>query len=74
MSDHTVVTWESSCSGSVEFELYDMMGRQVFQERRPTTGALESLSLDLPHLPNGEYFLVLIQEPCVQHGRIIVQE
>ena len=73
-STHTVVTWESSCSGAVELQLYDVMGRQVYQERRPTTGTLESFSLDLPKLPNGEYFLVLIQEPCVQHARIIIQE
>ena len=73
-STHTVVTWESSCSGAVELQLYDVMGRQVYQERRPTTGTLESFSLDLPKLPNGEYFLVLIQEPCVQRGRIIIQE
>ncbi len=73
-SNHTVVTWESSCSGSVGLQLYDVMGRQVFHERRPTTGALESFSLDLPRLPNGEYFLVLLQEPCVQRGRILVQE
>ena len=73
-STHTVVTWESSCSGSVGLQLYDVMGRQVFQERRPTTGALESFSLDLPKLPNGEYFLVLLQEPCVQHGRLLIQQ
>ena len=73
-STHTVVTWESSCSGSVGVQLYDVMGRQVFHERRPTTGALESFSLDLPKLPNGEYFLVLLQEPCVQHGRLLIQQ
>ena len=73
-STHTIVTWESSCSGAVELQLYDVMGRQVYEERRPTTGTLESFSLDLPKLPNGEYFLVLIQEPCVQHARIIIQQ
>jgi hypothetical protein len=71
-SRHTVVTWESACSGSVEVRLIDLLGRTVYQETRRTTGDLESFSLDLPSLPAGEYFLELVQDPCSQHASLII--
>lgn len=73
-SRHSVVTWESACSGSVVLRLFDPLGREVFHETRQTTGSIESFSLDLPRLPSGEYYLVLAQEPCVRLARVVVVE
>ena len=70
---HTVVTWESACSGSVHLRLRDLLGKEVFEETRATTGDLESFSLDLPPLVNGDYFLELQQEPCSQMAKIVVK-
>ena len=70
---HTVVTWESACSGSVHLRLRDALGKEVFQETRATTGDLEAFSLNLPALANGEYFLELQQEPCSQIAKIVVK-
>ncbi|MDP4200688.1 MAG: hypothetical protein Q8902_14080 [Bacteroidota bacterium] len=70
---HSVVTWESACSGSVKLHLYDALGREVFHETRATTGSLESFSLDLPRLASGEYYLVLEQEPCTRMARLVVE-
>jgi len=69
---HTVVTWESACSGEVNVRLVDLLGRTVFEETQRTTGDLESLSLDLPPLPAGDYLLDLVQEPCTQHAKVTV--
>jgi len=71
-SSHTVVTWESACSGSVNVRLIDLLGRVAFEETRRTTGSLESFSLDIPPLPAGDYVLQLIQSPCTQYAKVVI--
>ncbi|MEZ5039679.1 MAG: M4 family metallopeptidase [Saprospiraceae bacterium] len=70
--DQIRVELELPTSGSVEFSLYDGLGRQLKQLQKPGSTGLQTFDLDWNGLPGGTYWLS-IQQDGQRWGRRVVK-
>ncbi|NJB86503.1 hypothetical protein GGR26_002271 [Lewinella marina] len=55
------LSWESPFTGTVEVQVFDLTGREVHRTRLEKATTFIEAQLDLPHLPQGSYRLLLTE-------------
>jgi len=67
------VTYESISDASFDLIIYDMMGRKMFSYNEESSFTLNQTEINISHLPNNMYFLVISSNDFTASQKFVVQ-